>query len=175
MSFAVTNVATSSSGTPNINLAEVAGTPTSVNNGTADAGTQRVVIASDNDPIAVTIGSTAPKFTANTFAEITSLASGTETTIVTYTAPVGKDTYLLASEASGTNIAQYTIYVNASAISKSYTYFGGNLKTEFDFRTTEFDFPGLKVSPGDVLTIKVLHGRPSLGDFNARLLAMEIG
>lgn len=53
MSFAVTNVATSSSGTPNVNLQEIAGTTTSVNNGTANAGTLRVAIASDNTPFTI--------------------------------------------------------------------------------------------------------------------------
>lgn len=55
MSFAVTNVS-SSSGSANINVEEIAGTTTSVDNGTADAGTQRVVVASDNSPIPISDG-----------------------------------------------------------------------------------------------------------------------
>lgn len=54
MSFAVTNVSSSGS-SPNVNVEEIAGTTTSVDNGTADAGTQRVVVASDNDPINVSV------------------------------------------------------------------------------------------------------------------------
>lgn len=47
------NVTTTPSGTSDINLAQVAGTTTAVNNGTANAGTQRVAIASDNTPFTV--------------------------------------------------------------------------------------------------------------------------
>jgi len=46
-------VPVSLTGTGSTNLAEVAGTATAVNNGTANAGTQRVAIASDNTPFSV--------------------------------------------------------------------------------------------------------------------------
>lgn len=41
------------SGTSDVNLLQVGGTATAVNNGTASAGTQRVAIASDNTPFSV--------------------------------------------------------------------------------------------------------------------------
>lgn len=54
MSFAVTDLTASPSGTPSYNLQEIAGTATSVNNGTADNGTLRVAISSNNSPLTVT-------------------------------------------------------------------------------------------------------------------------
>lgn len=48
------NVTTIPSGSSDVNLIQIAGTATAVNNGTANAGTLRVAIASDNSPLAVT-------------------------------------------------------------------------------------------------------------------------
>lgn len=47
------SIPVSISGTNSVNVAQIAGTTTAVNNGTADAGTQRVAIASDNTPFSV--------------------------------------------------------------------------------------------------------------------------
>lgn len=113
--------------------------------------------------------------TINTYNEITSIASGSETTISTYTAPVGKTTYITRIEATGTNIAQYQVYKNLSVISKFYTNFGSDLSTTFEYMTGIGDFPGLKVNVGDVITIKVLHSRAAAGDFAARIQSIEVG
>ncbi len=116
-----------------------------------------------------------PKLVINSYNEISSLASGSETTISTYTAPLGKISYLTRIEAAGSNIAQYRVFHNATAISKYYTNFGADLSTSFDFTTNVFDFPGFKIPVGDTITIKVLHSRPYVGDFNARIQTVEVG
>lgn len=109
----------------------------------------------------------------NTYNEITSTPSASETTIVTYTAPIGKTTYLLSAESSGTNIARYTISVNGVKLARDYTYFSGPFDSNFDFRTGFSEFPGYELLPGDVVTIKVLHSRSGTGDFNGTIKTLE--
>jgi hypothetical protein len=64
---------------------------------------------------------------------------------------------------SGTNIATYSIYVGAVIIDKARTYFGNSLNTTFDLGI------GVALSLGEVVTVRVIHNRPDLGDFNARI------
>lgn len=75
MSFAVTSVSASGTGTPSYNLQEIVGTTVSVNNGTADAGTQRVAIASDNTPFGVLAAQSGSWSVGRTW----TLSSGTDT------------------------------------------------------------------------------------------------
>ena len=98
--------------------------------------------------------------------EILSVASGVLTTIITYTAPVGKTTYLGGIDISGTNIAAFVINLNATPIAKKYTYFGGGLNVSFPFAD-------LSLNVGDVVTATVLHSRPTLGNFNASIFTTE--
>lgn len=100
--------------------------------------------------------------TLNTFYnEITSLGSGSLTTIGGFTA-LG-DSKLLKISVSGTNIASYQVELNASVIDKRRTYFGNSLNTDFIFET------GLDLGLGDNVVVKVIHDRPDVGDFNARI------
>lgn len=160
---------------------------------TANIATTEVIISDTNDSIKigngsgnyldinadgsidVNIVSTTARNVNNTYNEISSLASGTETTIVSYTAPIGKTTYLTRIEAAGTNISAYRIFKNGTAIAKQYTYFGGELNVIFDFGSETEDYPGLKLIAGDIVDVKTLHGRPSSGDFNSRIQTMEVG
>lgn len=103
--------------------------------------------------------------------EVTSLASGILTTIQTYTAPVGRKSYFQKVEYSGTNIAEYTVYINASVEGKKRTYFGAELNGEIKFVETG---TGLPLQVGDVVTVKVIHSRPDLGDFNSRIQVIEV-
>lgn len=96
-----------------------------------------------------------------TYSEINSLASGSLTIIGTYTA-LG-DCRLKKIVVSGTNIATYSIYVDAVIIDKARTYFGNSLNTTFDLGI------GVALSLGEVVTVRVIHNRPDLGDFNARI------
>lgn len=133
-----------------------------------------VNLIGSTNPIDVNIvSSSIPKQIRNIYAEITSIASATETTIVSYTVPGGKTAYLLEVEASGTNIAMYKVFKNASVIAKQYTYFGNSLTGIFDFKCGDSLEPGLELVAGDVITIKVTHSRPMVGDFDARIEVIE--
>lgn len=106
----------------------------------------------------------------NYYGEASSVASGVETTVVTYTVPVGLSSYIHYVEASGTNIAQYTVYKNGSPIAKKWSIY---TKLDVDYTFVSPTTKGAKFLAGDVITIKVLHSRPSLGDFSARLQVTE--
>lgn len=103
--------------------------------------------------------------------EVTSVANSSITTIQTYTAPIGRRTYLQKAALSGTNIAEYTIKVNSVVQDRLRTYFGGPLNAEFKFVETG---TGLPLDEGDVVTIEVVHIRPDVGDFNSRLQVIEV-
>jgi hypothetical protein len=110
----------------------------------------------------------------NTFNEITSVASSLETILVTYIVPIGKVAYLTNIDVAGTNIASYKIQKNLSTISKLYTYFGSSLNAFANFGVDLTGTPGLKLLAGDTITVKVLHGRPTVGDFNGRIQVVEV-
>lgn len=105
------------------------------------------------------------------YAEVTSVASSVLTTIQTYTVPALVNAFLQKIEVSGTNIAEYRVEVNAVIKAKKRTYFGSSLNTEFIFADTG---AGLPLVPGDIVTIKVIHIRPMVGDFNSRVQAVEV-
>lgn len=100
----------------------------------------------------------------NTYNEVTAVASGVLTTIETYTAT--GTAFLQKSIVSGTNIARFDVLLNGNVIDRQRTYFGGNLNIDFDFTNLPLVF-------GDVVTVRVIHNRPTTGDFNARIQVLE--
>lgn len=99
---------------------------------------------------------------------VNAVVGGVLTTILTYTVPVATNSFMKRVEVSGTNIAEYTIEVDAVVAAKQRTYFGAGLNTTFEFG------PGVKYTTGQVITVKVLHNRPDVGDFDARLQVNEV-
>jgi len=156
--------------------------------GSIDANTE--IDAADGDNIAIADATTGNKMTVNPdgsinvqigtsasqlksfYAEVTSVASATPTTVQTYTVPGGVASYLQKITFSGTNIATYELLVNASVVDRKRTWFNGSLNEEFDL--SDFSKDGLPLVSGDVVTVRVTHSRPDLGDFNSRLQVVEI-
>lgn len=109
----------------------------------------------------------------NIYSEANAVASGANTTIVTYTVPLGITNALLYRiSVSGENIAKFTVLVNASVIDTRRTFFGSSLSEYFEFLTGSSD--GFILNPGDVVTVKVLHNRPFVADFEGRIQVLEI-
>lgn len=100
------------------------------------------------------------------FNEISSVASGINTPILTYTVPLGKTDLLEQIEVSGTNIAAYEVYLNSTIFARKRTYFGSSLNELFTFS-------GYKLLAGDTVVVKVLHNRPDVGDFESRIQVIE--
>jgi hypothetical protein len=105
------------------------------------------------------------KTLVNTYASVSSIASGALTTILTKNVSVPSK--LMFCSASGENIAKYDILLNGNVLSSSRTYFGNSLNVNFNFDK------GISLINGDVVTVRVIHNRPSPGDFNANVLILE--
>lgn len=94
--------------------------------------------------------------------EVLSVGSSTPTIIGIYTALTPR--LLNQVSVSGSNIAEYSILLNGSSvISKQRTYFGSALNLEMKLNV------GVQLSMSDVITVNVIHFRPSLGDFNSTI------
>jgi len=100
------------------------------------------------------------------YGDIASLASGTLTTILTYTVPVGKTLALEKIEVSGCNVADYTVEIDGANKGKRRTYFG-NFNADFEYK-------GFQIATGLVIRVRVIHSRPSAGDFDATLVGALI-
>lgn len=104
--------------------------------------------------------------------EVTSVASSILTTIQTYTVPVSTTAYLQKINISGTNIATYDVLINGVLQEKKRTWFNDGLNTEFDF--SDYSKNGIPLITGDIVTVRVIHNRPSVGDFNSRVQVVEV-
>ncbi len=104
--------------------------------------------------------------------QVVNIASGVETTLVTYTVPVGYTAVLERASVSGENIARYDILYNSALFDTRRTMFGGDLTSDFDYTTGTSN--GFVLQAGDTLIVQVLHNRPYVGTFNARLQVLEI-
>lgn len=125
-------------------------------------GTDNLAINADGSINVVLSGSAT---VVDTYNEISSVVSSALTTIVSYTVlTAGK---LKQINVSGTNIAEYRIELNSTVIDKKRTYFGSALNADFNYDD------GIIVSPADTVVVKVVHTRPSTGDFNGRIQVTE--
>lgn len=106
----------------------------------------------------------------STYGETLSVPASTETLVATYTVPVASIARLIRSEFSGDNVATYNLYKNGNPIAKARNYFT-NLNGMIDFSTITEE--GLKITAGDVITLKVIHNRPTVGDFSGRIQVIE--
>jgi hypothetical protein len=123
----------------------------------------RVVVANDSsNPIPVEFSESGEKI--NEFSEVTAVASGAETTILTYAVPPSKVLVMDKIEVSGTNISTFKVKIDGNDKARMHTWFNGNLGHVFDFN-------GLQLNAGSIILIRALHNRPTTGDFEARLLA----
>lgn len=111
--------------------------------------------------INVVVSDTGGLTTENIFNEISSVASGVSTTILSYLTVA--DTKFQMADVSGTNIAMYTIFIDGVLQAKRYTYFQ-SLSESFNFGD------GVSVPSGKIIEIKVLHNRPDVGDFASNIV-----
>lgn len=107
----------------------------------------------------------------STYNEIAALAASTPTLLVSYTAPVGKITYLHRIFVSGDNIAVYKVKLNGTVIETLRTYFGGALNSDADFVEAA---KGKTLAVGDVISVEVEHMRPFVAGFNGRIQVIEV-
>ncbi len=97
--------------------------------------------------------------------EVSGVVSGITTLVASYTTTA--EVRLQKISFSGTNIAEYELVIDGNTEDKARTYFGNSLNGAFDFDS------GIKLNPGQIINIYVLHNRPSSGEFNARIQYLE--
>jgi hypothetical protein len=114
-----------------------------------------------------------PSTVVITFNEVTSVPAGVETTVATYTSPAsGSTAYLELVSVSGSNIGAFVVYEVSAILDKKRTYFT-KYNENFDFRSA-IGVPGYELAPSTTIIVKVLHNRPSLGTFSARIQTIEV-
>lgn len=104
--------------------------------------------------------------------EVFNVASGVTTTIVTYTVPALKTAVLERIDTSGENVGRYDITLNGSPFDTQRSYFGSEFNTLFEYTTGSAQ--GLVLNAGDVIAVTILHNRPFVGNFTARIQVLEI-
>ena len=123
-------------------------------------------IGTPADPIFVEFPENADRTPVEAYDEVLAVASGISTTIVTYTVPATKEVVLERVEASGENIAAYTVEVNSVVVAMQRSFYG-DLNAKFEFLSKAS--LGKVLVAGDIVEVKVLHNRPSLADFESRI------
>jgi len=125
--------------------------------------------------INVNVVSTPPVGNAvvSTYGEANSVVSGSTVTVVSYTVPGGLTSAILERiSVSGENIAKFTVFINATHIDTRRTFYGSSLSEYFEFTTGTSN--GLEMNPGDTVTVKVLHNKPYVADFEGRIQVLQI-
>lgn len=99
--------------------------------------------------------------------EITSVAAGIETTVLTVTAP--PTGYRIQKiEVSGDNVGQYRVYMNTNVILTKRTWW-----TDFNATFNFEDFSnGLLLTSGQTISVTITHSSPDLGTFDATAMAL---
>lgn len=95
-----------------------------------------------------------------------SVASGSSQNIVTYTVPAGKKFFLSIVEFGGQNIANFEFLLDNVIEAKKRTWFNGPFFGEFFFNN-------LELSAGQKIDLKVENFRPTVADFEGRILGSE--
>lgn len=100
--------------------------------------------------------------------EITGIASGAETTIISLVAPLTG--YRIEKvEVTGDNTAIFRVKVNGTTIANRRSWWC-DFNQEFDFE----DFlNGLLLTSGQILTVTVVHNRPHIGAFEATVMYLN--
>jgi hypothetical protein len=102
--------------------------------------------------------------------EIDNINSNALTKVVDYLVPASGTFLLNKIDVNGDNVAEYTFKVNSVTWDKKFSSF-------FEYPIT-FDFynfnKGFQFNAGDLLELWVIHNRPFLGSFNARIQGLLI-
>jgi len=151
---------TASINTPNINVHRMGGTPVDTNAGNVSAATQRVVLASDQPVVSVEETTSLP---INIYAEVGSIASETETTVVTYAVPAGKTLNIQGFLGTGTSTGRFRLFLDAVV--------EGILRTSTAERSTSVDYGRgvIQATTGTTVTIKAYHEETANQTFQGNL------
>lgn len=110
----------------------------------------------------------------NTYNEVTSVPPSVETTVVSYLVNT-TNVFLQSIAASGSNIGEIRVYVNATVIDKRYLYYTG-FNVFFDYKTFLTSAPGSLIANGDTIYVKAVNNGQSMDtcSFNATIQVAEV-
>ena len=100
----------------------------------------------------------------NVYNEISALAGGSTTTLVTYTVPAGKQLELSLASFGGENSAIFSIIHDSITLDKKRTWF-----TRFYDKAS---FNGLIIDESETIRIEVENFRSTSADFNGRIIGI---
>ena len=103
--------------------------------------------------------------------EVTSVANSVQTQVAFYTVPVSKTAVLRRVSVSGDNFARFDVLLNGNPIDTKRTWFS-DFNANFEFIASANS--GLTLNASDVISVQVLHTRPFVGSFEARIQVLEI-
>ena len=105
------------------------------------------------------------------YSEALAVAAAVETNVITWVVPVTK-TQLIRVEFGGCNIADYKLKYNGSTVNRKLLYFGGPLFGKWEYSVAGGG--GQNIASGTTVTVTVIHNRPFVGDFWARIQYLEV-
>lgn len=110
----------------------------------------------------------------NTYNEINSVPVAVETTIVSYLVN-NTISFLQSVSASGSNIGEIRVYVNATVIDKRYLYYT-SFNVYFDYKTFLTSAPGNLIANGSTIYVKGVNNGQSVDtcSFNATIQVAEV-
>jgi hypothetical protein len=117
-------------------------------------------------------GPTTTQTVKSKYNEVFSVASGVQTTIVTYTVPSLKTAILERINTSGQNVGRYDVLINGVPFDTQITYFGGSFNALFEYTTGSA--AGYTLNAGDIVTVTILHNSQFVGNFTSRIQVLEI-
>jgi hypothetical protein len=116
-------------------------------------------------PVEIVSGSTADSI--NQTGEQLLVASGSETTVATYTVPAGKIFYIERVEYDGTNLSVYRVKIDGVKQAQKRTYWTGGFSGHFEFTLNQST--GLSAAAGQVVILTAIHSAASTSDYFARI------
>lgn len=101
------------------------------------------------------------------FGSVSAVVAGADTTVAQYAVPIGQVVFLVRVEFAGSNIGQYSLYLDANVEQTTWTWFNGPMFGSWDFSIPHLG--GVPVGGGTVIKVKASHNRPYIGEFTARI------
>lgn len=124
-------------------------------------------LTSEAIPVQVVSGTVTAALLKYSYQVALAVPTTTETTVLSYTAPGGVSGFIQRVDFGGMAIALFSLKINGALVMTKYTN-----STQF---YSEMVFAiGLKINSGDILTLTVIHARPSANDYNATLQYIEV-
>lgn len=112
-----------------------------------------------------------PEEVLSIYDEANAVLANVDATIISYTIVGSNPTHLIRAEFGGTNIGRYYLKIDGVVQAQFVTWFNGPMDGSWDFSANS---QGLPLNPGQIITIKVSHGRPFSGDYWAKLTLIKV-